>query len=104
MKPSIFLLPSQPFGRDTPIEVTCSVSGEADGLRGRSCEFATFAALYRAFHAAGLMDSEMETPLNVVRCGFPVFLETNSHHSRNLGLLIGSLVLFGTGGLPIRMV
>lgn len=87
MKSTIVLLLSQPFGRDTSIEVTCAISGEVDGLRGHSCEFATLMELRGALHTAGLSESEMQTPLNVVRCGFPVFMEVGASVARNIGLL-----------------
>lgn len=84
---TVFLLMSQPLGRNSAIRVVCAICGDVEGLQSSACEVASLTDLYSDLLAAGALESELQTPLHVIRCGFPVFLEVGASVARNLGLL-----------------
>jgi hypothetical protein len=70
-----------------PIDGTCSIHGDRDGLRTLTRQFANVAALEAALDDAGVAQYAHRFALQAIHSSMPTFIELSELEARKLGVL-----------------
>lgn len=86
-----FLLLSKPHSGFTPIQATCAISGNADGLLGTHRSFKTVGELEAALESAGVSGLDSQIPLTTIQSGYATFIPISVAAAKKLEMLDGNL-------------